>query len=87
MNGTATTSPPVAPKPVVRFLTSEFDAYAEALGHDSNVKKARFTGLGIATISRLRSGKQNPGPLVIAAIYQTCGDAAGRFFDFRGSDR
>lgn len=87
MNGTATPSPPVAQKRVVRFLTSEFDAYTEPLGYDSNVKKAKLVGCGIATMSRMRSGKQNPGPHFIAAVYEAVGpDVALRFFDFRGSD-
>lgn len=87
MNETATQSRAAPAKRVVRFLTSEFDAYTEPLGHISNVKKARFVGCGIATMSRVRAGKQNPGAQFIAAVYAACGrEAAAHFFDFRGSD-
>lgn len=87
MNETATPTEPAPAKRVVRFLTSEFDAFTEPLGYDSNVKKARFVKCGIATMSRLRAGKQNPGPQVIAAIYDACGpDRAATFFDFGGGE-
>jgi hypothetical protein len=87
MNETATLSPPPPAKRVVRFLTSNFDAYAERLGYTSNVKKARLVGCGIATMSRIRAGKQNPGPQVIAAFYRACGsEVAQGFFDFGGED-
>lgn len=86
MNGTATPTIPAVPRPVVRFLTSEFDAYTEPRGYDSNVKKAGLVGCGIATMSRIRAGKQNPGPRFIAAVYEACGaEVALNFFDFRGS--
>ena len=88
MNGTATPSPPASSKPVVRFLTSEFDAYTEPRGYDSNVKKARLIGCGIATMSRIRSGKQNPGPFFTAAVYAAFGkEQASKFFDCGGSAR
>lgn len=89
MNDT-TTSQEAPSKRVVRFLTSEFDAFVEPLGHTSNVKKAKFVGCGIATMSRIRAGKQNPGPKFIAAIYAATEHAPGRvtgdqFFDFHGT--
>jgi len=85
MNGTATPSPPIPAKRVVRFLTSNFDAFTEGKGFTSNVQKARFIGCGIATMSRVRAGKQNPGPQFMAAVYNACGsDAASAFFDFGG---
>lgn len=86
MNDTATLDPAPA-KRVVRFLTSEFDTFTEGLGHTSNVKKAAFVGCGIATMSRVRAGKQNPGPQFIAAVHTAAArhgvDGAG-FFDFHG---
>jgi hypothetical protein len=90
MNGTVTECPPAPPKRVVRFLTSEFDAYAERLGHRTDGEKARFIGCGTATMSRIKSGKQNPGPLFIAAVYTAVENAPGAetgsdFFDFSGA--
>lgn len=88
----ATTIRQAAPsKRVVRFLTSEFDAFTEPLGLTSNVKKAKFVGCGIATMSRIRAGKQNPGPQFIAAVYAAMEQAPGgvtgnQFFDFHGAE-
>lgn len=90
MSETATLGPPAA-KRVVRFLTSEFDAFTEPLGHTSNVKKARFIGCAMATMSRVRAGKQNPGPRFIALVYTAAaqhpgGRTGAEFFDFSGGN-
>lgn len=71
---------------VVRFLVDEFDKVTEAEGLDSNVKKAHRVGCGIATMSRIRAGKQNPGPVFIAKVHAAYPYAAKRFFDFHGSE-
>lgn len=88
MNDTATPQLSEASKAVVRFRIDRFDAFAEHLGHVSNVKKARLVGCGVATMSRMRAGKQNPGPQFIAAVYAAAQqhgvDGAG-FFDFAGT--
>ena len=76
-------------KRAVRFLTREFDAFAERLGADSNVKRARLVGCGIATMSRVRAGKQNPGQQFIAKVHAAAkqhGADGGDFFDFHGTD-
>jgi hypothetical protein len=94
MSETATLSPPAA-KRVVRFLTRDFDAFTEGLGHTSNVKKAKFVGCGIATMSRIRAGKQNPGTQFIAAVYTAVAQlpreirdeiTGEKFFDFSGDE-
>ncbi len=88
MNDTSTAPPEVAAKRVVRFLTREFDAFTEPLGHTSNVKKAKLVGCGIATMSRIRAGKQNPGPKFIADVYAAASRHGRRgedFFDFHGT--
>lgn len=94
MNDTATPPPEAAAKRVVKFRTREFDAFTEPLGYDSNVKKARLVGCGIATMSRVRAGKQNPGPKFIADVHAAVQRLAanhGRevtgadFFDFHGT--
>lgn len=86
----STTHPDIDPPAgVVRFLTSRFDDIVEPLGYDSNVKKARFVGCGIATMSRIRSGQQNPGPAFIAMVYRAIRALPhpldpGQLFDFDG---
>lgn len=77
-------------KRVVRFRTDNFDAYARTLHLTSDTKKAAFIGCGHATFSRIRAGKQNPGPRFIAAVYHACARAgspskAADFFDFHGA--
>jgi hypothetical protein len=89
MNDTATKQPETAPKRVVRFRTREFDAFTERHGYASGVQKARLVGCGIATMSRIRAGKRNPGPQFIAAVYaamQRLGADGADFFDFHGRD-
>lgn len=88
MEDTATQSPP-ASKRAVRFRTHEFDAFAKELGHTSDAAKARFLGVGIATMSRIRTRKQQPGGEFIAAVFTAVNTAAprvdpGQFFDFYG---
>jgi hypothetical protein len=88
MSDTATPQLTQASKAVVRFRTREFDAFAEPLGYDSNVKKARLVGCGIATMSRIRAGKQNPGPAFTAKVYAAAsrhGRDGAAFFDFHGT--
>jgi hypothetical protein len=89
MNATATQCPPAPAKRVVRFLTSDFDTYAESLGYATDGQKAQFIGCGIATMSRIKAGKQNPGPQFMAAVYAAVAAAPGEqtgtdFFDFSG---
>ena len=89
MNDTATRPAAAPPKRVVKFRTREFDAFTEPLGYTSNVKKARLIGCGIATMSRIRAGKQNPGPKFIADVHAAVGQlgvSGADFFDFHGSD-
>jgi hypothetical protein len=80
-------SPPTTP-PKVRFRADRFDAFAKALGYHSTTDKARFVGCGTATMSRILTGKQNPGPAFITAIYTTAsrhGVDGADFFNFSGT--
>lgn len=70
---------------------NEFVAFTEGLGHTSDAQRARFLNVGQATMSRLRSGHQNPGPHFIAAVYRAVAEAPGdhtgaEFFEFDGGD-
>jgi len=58
-----------------KLRIDNFDAEMKRLGFTSNLEMAHFLGLGEGTVSRLRTGKGDPGIAVVLALAKRFGYA------------
>lgn len=62
------------------FVTTEFDAVVEPLGHTTKDAKAAFLGVPRPTYSKVANGKSQPNNEFIARVWLALPKVANRFF-------
>ena len=68
MEGTFPLMEETTSEPRVRLNLAELDRLLEELGCTSDSAKARYLGIGYASMSRFRHDQQRPGNKVIARV-------------------